>query len=506
MSAARLATLLVVLGALAAPAPPAALAARAPSCPPRAIATCFGVTVPIDRAGAGPGTVRIRAAHVRRRRTSRPPLFALTGGPGQAGVIYAETYDLLLPGDRDLVVFDQRGTGASGLLRCRGFERRLRASLPTRAGACGRSLGARRPFYTSADSAQDLEALRVRIGAPRIALYGVSYGTRVALEYARRHPERVERMVLDSPLGPSAPDPLVRETLAAVPRVLRSACRGGRCGRAGAHPVADLARLRLRLRRAPIGGIDADDLLSMLVGADLEPELMRALPRAVSAALRGDSRRLVRLRRVLLELDETGPVSAFSPALFAATTCEESPPAWDPVAAPAERRRQATAVAAATPEQAFHPFDRRSALRGGLLSLCGDWPAPARAIVPAPPLPAAVPALILSGELDLRTPLEQARALAAALPQARLVVGRGIGHAVLGADPSGCADAAVRAFLAQRSPSRCRRGEASIAIAPAEATIRRAVRRGVRDRRRPRQNPGSGPRGREPSAASAGSP
>jgi len=482
MSAARTAPLPLLLVALTAPAPPAAHAA-APSCPPRPLARCFSVTVPLDRSGAVLGSVRIRAARIRSPRAARPPLIGLTGGPGQAGVVFAETYDILLatPG-RDLVVFDQRGTGASGLLRCRRLERTLPTSFASPAGACGRSLGARRPFYTSADSADDLEALRVRLGAARIALYAVSYGTRVALEYARRYPRRVERMILDSPIGLDAPDPLARETLAAVPRVIRSACRRGACGVAGARPVADIAALRARLRRTPIrlvvrgvpGRVTADDLLTMIVGADLDPELMRAIPRAVRAALRGHGGPLVRLKRRLHSVNDAGPVSAFSPALFATTTCEESPPAWDPAAGPVARRSQAQAVADATPLAALHPFDRPAALTAGLLALCADWPATARAIAPPPPLPAGLPALVLAGDLDLRTPLEKARELTRALPGARLLVERGVGHGVLGADPDGCADGAVRAFLARRSRPRCRRGGVSLSLSAGSARATRA--------------------------------
>ena len=252
MSLPRVASLPLLLATLAAPAPPAAQAAASIACPPQPVARCFTVTVALDRSGVLPGSVRIRAARIRARRATRPPLIGLTGGPGQAGVVFAQTYDFLLQtADRDLVVFDQRGTGASGLLRCRGLESRLLLSFSKPAGACAQSLGARRSYYTSADSAEDLEALRVQLGAPQIALYAVSYGTRVAIEYARRHPDRVERMILDSPVAPGGPDPLARETIAAVPRVLRSACRGGGCGAAGQRPVADVAALRASARAAP---------------------------------------------------------------------------------------------------------------------------------------------------------------------------------------------------------------------------------------------------------------
>jgi pimeloyl-ACP methyl ester carboxylesterase len=437
--------------------------------------------VPVDRAGAVPGRIRIRAARIRSRGATRPPIVGLTGGPGQAGVIFASSYDDILPtAGRDLVLFDQRGTGGSGLLRCPSLEGRIRGSYARAAAACGQRLGPRRSFYTSADSAEDIEALRIRLGAPRIALYAVSYGTRVAVEYARRHPDRVERMILDSPVGIDAPDSLGRETLGAVGRVLRAACRSG-CGGAGAHPVADLARLVPRLRRSPIRSVvrragrrlpvrvGTDDLLGLLVSGDLDASFMRRIPQAVRAALAGNARPLVRLK---LGATTFGPgvdrVADFDPAVFAATTCEESTFAWDPTASPQTRRRQALAALDAVPAAALAPFDRRAALNFGLLPLCGDWPAPQRVVAPAPPLPTTIPTLVLSGNLDLRTPLENARRLATALG-GRLVVAQGVGHGVLGVDPSGCAASAVEAFLDLRAPQACRR-DASLTIAGRAAT------------------------------------
>jgi pimeloyl-ACP methyl ester carboxylesterase len=460
---ARVALLLLVM---LTPAPATALAASQPRprCDGGSGVRCLTLTVPLDRTGVVPGAIRLVAARIPSRRPTRPPLVGLTGGPGQAGVVFARSFDAILPNaHRDLVTLDQRGTGSSGLLRCRGFERRAGATLNAAAGACGRGLGPRRAFYRSADSADDLEALRVRLGVQRIALYAVSYGTRVALEYARRYPQHVERMILDSTVTLDSPDALARETLGSVRRVVHAACRRG-CRGAGAHPIADLARLRRHLRRAPLRArvrgtavrVDADDVLGMLVSGDLEPPLMRRVPAAVRAALRGDGGELARLKlrsRTVESGDE--PISEFSPALFAATTCEEASVPWDRMADAATRRRQALAALGATPAAALTPFDRAAALHEGVLTLCGDWPAPVRAVTPPPPLPTTVPTLILSGELDLRTPLENARRLARELGGARVIVQRGVGHDVLGARPGGCVDGAVEAFLARRAAPSC---------------------------------------------------
>src|SRR5262245_2998660 len=217
---------------------------------------CARVHVPLDRTGTVPGRIsllvkRLRAQH----RPSHGATFLLAGGPGQSATDAFEGDGLggLFPAfaRRDLIVFDQRGTGRSGLLRCRGLERSNLLDAGTQAGACASALGPRRAFYTTRDSVDDIETIRRRLGVPRIALVGVSYGTKVALGYALRYPANVERLVLDSVVEPDGPDPLYRDSFAAVPRALRALCRS-RCGAFTADPVADLERLVARLASGPL--------------------------------------------------------------------------------------------------------------------------------------------------------------------------------------------------------------------------------------------------------------
>ncbi len=78
-------------------------------------------------------------------------------------------------------------------------------------------------------------------------MLGVSYGTKVAGEYARRFPERTAAVVLDSPVGVGPIDLLFLEGISVAPRVLRETCASGPCAQSvkdgGAALYAAVARV-----------------------------------------------------------------------------------------------------------------------------------------------------------------------------------------------------------------------------------------------------------------------
>ena len=249
-----------------------------------------------ERCGAG---ARVAAREAGSRTAARgatlPPLFVLAGGPGQSATeAFADAPGALYPAyaRRDLIIFDQRGTGRSGLLRCRRLERSNLLRAGPAAAACARSLGRRRAFYTSRDSADDIEAIRAELGAERIALFGISYGTKLALGYAQRYPDRVERLVLDSVVELDGPDPLYLDSIEASHRALRVAVppalpldRGSGRGRWPPSSTASRARARCagaswtragRLRR---GTADARRGLLDPVRRRLRSGAARRLPR-----------------------------------------------------------------------------------------------------------------------------------------------------------------------------------------------------------------------------------
>ena len=426
-------------------------------------ALCARVTVPLDRSGATPGTVSLLVERVPARPRRGEVLVALAGGPGQAATPLRDSIgEALSPAlrRRELVVFDQRGTGASGLLRCPTVERAEIRDEAAAVGACGARLGARSSHYTTLDSVEDIEAVRQALGVQRISVLGVSYGTKVALGYATLHPDHVDRLVLDSPVALDGPDPWGRSGFAAdAARPARPVPRKT-VPRGHAGPHGDLSRLASRVRARPLSGtvigprgqrrhstLRESGLLGLLLASDEDPTILPALPAATRSALRGDQAPLLRLARTATAVDEPGPPSEFSTAVLVATLCEESSLPWARTASTAQRRVALGAAAASLGDGPFAPFGRRAAVDVSILPACLGWPAAPLAPALGGP-PPRVPTMLIDGTSDLRTPLEDGRAIASGLPDARVLAVTGVGHSVLSTATTRCPGRALGAFFA----------------------------------------------------------
>jgi pimeloyl-ACP methyl ester carboxylesterase len=425
---------------------------------------CGGLDVPLDRSGAVPGVMHLAATRrVARSNPTRSAVVALAGGPGQAAIPLATEFAAVIAPaltTRDLLVFDQRGTGASTPLTCRLLGRTLTA-VATR---CAAELGLRRGQFTTGASVDDLEALRAESGYDKLVLYGVSYGTKVALDYAARYPDRVEALVLDSVVLPAGPDTLQRSTFAAMRRVLTDLCAGGECRGISSNPVGQLNGQVQRLRRKALRGrlvdgrgrrlrasMNGEDLFNILLSGDLNPTLRAELPGALSSARRGDSAPLIRLAARsagIIELAGQAAGSDFSDTVFAATLCEEGVFPWDRAAGRAVRAQQARALVRSRGDAPFYPFVGASALKTEIVELCLGWPT----VTPPPPAPVALPAvptLVIDGAADLRTPIEDAAKIGALIPGAQLLTIPHTGHSALAGDqtPEECASRGVAQFF-----------------------------------------------------------
>jgi pimeloyl-ACP methyl ester carboxylesterase len=491
LKAALVAPLLTVTLA-SARAPSASALAFAP-CESSAGVECAALPVPLDRSGAVGGTI---ALSVERKAAAPTPaqsaVLALAGGPGQATLPLAGFIAKAMGpalASRDLLVFDQRGTGASDPLSCTAFQVPPAGAVGHLLERCALQIGPARGAFTTRESVADIDALRRAAGYERLVLYGTSYGTKVALQYAASYPAHVEALVLDSVVPADGPEPLAIPSFQAIPGVLAELCSNGACAAITADPLGDIARLVGRLRRHALRGsaydggghrsrstVSESDLLEILQAGDLNPALRALLPAAVRSALRGDADPLVRvhlLAQGLIPSFPKAPVENSSPideALFVATSCEETRFPWQRQLPPAARLSEALAAVNALPSGDFFPFDSRTALATDLIPDCAYWPDASPAPAAAGALP-GVPTLILSGAQDLRTPSSIAAQVAAQIPGAQMVLVPFTGHSVLGSDFSGCAAAAVSAFFAASPVAAC--SSASDPFAPTPIAPRR---------------------------------
>ncbi|HEU4703263.1 MAG TPA: alpha/beta hydrolase [Conexibacter sp.] len=491
----RRAGLSLLAGVLVASLSPSEVAAlpthECPSVGARA-ARCLRVDVSLDRGGAQPGTLGLRVRILPPvAGTASETVVALAGGPGQAGAPLLSEFRLALSDavlrSRRLVAFDQRGTGRSGFLDCPslgaalGTGRVSPAALEQAVGACATRLGPARTHYTTAASVEDVEAVRVALGVEKLTLYGTSYGTKVALDYAAAHPAHVSRLLLDSTLLPEGVDPFERATIASIPRVMRAICAARGC-RFTSDAGADVVALAQRLARGPLHGPWVDgrgrvrqigmrqiDLLRLLLESDASPFERALLPAAVRAARTGDPALLLRLAAI--PPTDEGDGGSDSVAVLVATRCEDGGVSW-PAGTPVSQRRAAVGAAlAALPPTQLAPFTIGTLRETGVADLCNAWP---ESPIPQPRLPLPdVPTLILSGDVDLRTPRSYAVELAARLPHAQLLTVPHTGHSVLGSDFSGCASGAVEAFFAGRPVGACGPSARESLMPPADPPARR---------------------------------
>ena len=333
---------------------------------------------------------------------------------------------------------------------------------------CARQLGPARGAYTTRESVEDLEAIRQAAGYEKLVLYGTSYGTKVALDYAQRYPQNVGSLVLDSTETPEGPEPFHISTFKAIRPALEELCARRGCNRVSATPLRDLAQLVSATNsRALVGQaydahgrrvrriVSTRTLFDLLLAGDLNPVIRAELPAAVHSALHRDAGPLARLgARHSVPPAREEKSSSIDETLFITTSCEETPFPWQRGAPEATRAVEAEAALNLLPSADFYPFDPESALLDMTIPLCVAWPDASTPSPPGAPLP-NVPTLILSGGQDLRTPTENARRVATLIPDAQLLRVPFTGHSVIGSDLSGCARTALTAFFAGASVSPC---------------------------------------------------
>lgn len=419
-------------------------------------AYCTAVAVPENRTAPGARQLRLKVAVVRAEAAQADAdlVVFLDGGPGGAAT---EDYPALaaafapLRKRHALLLIDQRGTGGSSPLDCGADESGGAASDVKQLRECVQRLvpHAAPEYYTTSDAVADLETVRQALGGPQLDLIGVSYGTRVAQQYARKYSAPVRAMVLDS----AVPNDLAlgsehARNLEAVLRDLFTRCRATAvCAERYGDPYLTLQRVQARLRAQPQKlslrdpytfrvqekTIGVDSLAQLVRIYAYSPYTAALLPYVLQQADRGDYAPLMGQAQVVI-----GDVAdSLTGGMALSVTCAED----------ADRLR-------------VDPEDSGTVMGNGLsqwlLAACPMWPHGTRPADFGEPLRGALPVLVLAGEHDPVTPARYGEAIVRTLPHGRVLRLTGQGHGLLGV---GCmphlVDEFIRTLDARRLDAHC---------------------------------------------------
>ena len=391
-----------------------------------------------------------------RLRTHDPdPILIVAGGPGQGAVALADDVAPLfarLNDTRDLVFIDQRGTGGSHPLDCDDdaddrpgevqslFEDALPQALVEH---CLAHLDADPRQYVTSIAVEDMDEVRGALGYERVNLWGGSYGTRVELEYLRRHGDHVRSVVLDgvAPATMKLPLSFVRDGGAAFDKLVAGCEAEALCRITYPDLPGTIEKLRERLARQSVLAAIRDPrtgeredievteavFLSGLFRPLYEAELASLLPFGIASAAGGDFDPLL-----AQNLEFTDNVAEnLSLGMHLSVICSEDVPLI-------------TAEDLADASRSFFG----SALVDDFIRACRVWP---RGAVPADyykPVTSDVPVLALSGGIDPATPPRYGDQVVATLSHARHFVAPQIGH---GVSLHGCAPRLIEAFFRKGS-------------------------------------------------------
>ncbi len=420
-------------------------------------AWCGTLAVPENRAEPQGRKINLKLAVLRSSAqvANKDMLAFLAGGPGQAATDYAGPIAAMLEplrAHRDILLLDQRGTGGSNALDCKndgknaasedsGFDP---AKLRAEAAACLKQVQAHADprYYTTSDAVQDLDDVRRALGVPEFDLVGVSYGTRVAQQYARRYPDAVRSMVLDSTVPNSVVlgEDFARNLDDALQAQFARCDADAACKERFGSPYQTLVQLRdaLRANPHPVSFRDPqtyrtvqrvlseDSLVSVVRMFAYAPPTAALLPLSIDAAAHGDVGPLLGQAKLLTVdmADLAGSGMSYS------VICSED-----------------ADLLAARPQDADtllgnHMVDAYKAI-------CSVWPKGARPADFHQPLTSAKPVLLLAGQYDPVTPPRYAEEVAKHLANARVLLFKGQGHSVLA---TGCGPQLVQRFVEHPDP------------------------------------------------------
>lgn len=387
------------------------------------------------------------------------PLFLIQGGPGGSSIEMASFIHGFFADvrkNRDLVFVDQRGTGKSNPLRCEQLtlaelqlpEAVQMAKYVQLMRQCAGKYKDALPFYTTLQAVQDLDAIRIALGYKTINIWGVSYGTRVALEYARRYPQATRSIVLDgvAPKDIALSKFSARDSFAALAEVNAECLAQQECKNQFGNILQKAEMVYARLQFADQNGeplvigyvhpvnqqpehltLTAKNFSVLVFNALYSRDLTVLLPQAISEAEQENYRLLAAIFSMAMEQSQKMNIAD---AMHFSVLCNED---WHFIS---------ESDVETTP-----PFFGLNAIKDRN-QVCGFWP---KASLPEDywaPVHSDVPALLLSGKHDPVTPESWAALVAAGLPNSASLLAAGGNH---GISTEGCVPQIIAQFIERGS-------------------------------------------------------
>lgn len=415
---------------------------------------CARLSVPEDYSKPNGTRIEIRVVRLpaSAAQVHRDPVLAIAGGPGQAAsesfLRLDQVFSQLAQG-RDIYLVDQRGTGESNPQTCATDEQDVPVfdSDPARLTALAEQCLARFTGdprqYTTEVAVRDLEQVRRALGVPHWNLYAVSYGTRVAQTYMRRHPEAIRSAVLDGVLpadvhlGPQ----IALHSQAALDALLAQCQSEASCQEHFPELGAQLDQLFARLAREPAevryesvrkGGWQSmrftrPHLVSVIRMALYNSDLLSVLPPLIAEAAENDN--LVALARLAQRLDISDDIAL---GMHNSVVCSEDVPFFSE-----------TQLGAGQDTYMGPEFIE------SLVALCAPWPRGEVGEDFKQPLTSDIPTLLLSGARDPITPPAYGERVNRTLSNARHLVVPQRGHHV---GAQGCVPDLIAQFVLSADP------------------------------------------------------
>ena len=377
------------------------------------------------------------------------PFVPIAGGPGQSTI---EFYSLLsgafeeIRRTRDIVLLDQRGTGGSARMECDIGDEVVDCRLSTEetvalTESCLDALPHDPRFFTTSVAAQDLEALRVALSYAQFNIYGVSYGSRVAQHFARRHPGSTRSIILDGVVPPQLAlgSVIALEAQEALNNIFDRCAESAACDERFPDIAAEFTALEEKLNRDvvsvdlvhPLSGVreiisfgDAE-LAAAIRLMSYTPHTVALMPLLIHEAARENFLPLA--AQFLMVMDRMSDSLAIG--MHNAVVCTEDVPFYD----------RGDADRASLVSTYIGPM-----MVEALEAICSVWPAGLIDPDFKSPLSTDIPVLLLSGDADPVTPPYFGDLAAVNLDNAAHLTGKHQGH---GQAATGCMPEVMGRFV-----------------------------------------------------------